>query len=67
MVWYEALKDAVTAAERVRDAELKQRLADVQVECAKLAEDNARLRQDLTDLREQSRTRQEAQHRDNVY
>jgi hypothetical protein len=67
MGWYEAIKDALAAADRLRDAELKQRLADVQMECAKLAEDNARLRQELIDLREQSRTRQEMHYQENVY
>lgn len=67
MGWYEALKDALTAADRLRDAELKQKLADVQVECAKLAEENARLRQELIDLRQHVRTRQEMQYQDDVY
>ena len=67
MGWYEALKDAIAAADRLRDAEMKQRLADVQVECAKLAEENARLRQELIDLRERERIREEMQYADNVY
>lgn len=33
---YEAVKDAIVVADRLRDVELKQRLADVQMECAKL-------------------------------
>ena len=52
MGWYEALKDAVKAADQLRSAELKQKLAEVQVECAKLAEDNALLRQELIEMRE---------------
>jgi len=67
MGWYEALKDVLTVADRLKDAELKHRLADFQIECAKLAEDNAKLRQELIGLREQSQTRQEMRHRDNVY
>ena len=67
MGWYEAIKDAVTAAEKLRSAELKQKMADVQVECAKLAEENAHLRQELIGLREQAQTRQDMQYRDNVY
>jgi hypothetical protein len=67
MGWYEALKDVVTVADRLRDAELKHRLADVQVECAKLAEENARMRQELINLRAQVQTRQEMTFRDNVY
>jgi hypothetical protein len=67
MGWYEAIKDVVTVADRLRDAELKQRLAAVQVECAKLAEDNAAMRQELTELRQQVRTRQEMKWRENVY
>lgn len=67
MGWYEAIKDIATVADRLRDAELKHRLADVQMEGAKLAEENARLRQELLDLREQAKTRQEMHYRDNVY
>jgi len=67
MGWYEAVKDALAVADRLRDAELKHRLADVQMECAKLAEENARLRQELIELREHAQTRQEMQYQDNVY
>lgn len=67
MGWYEALKDIATVADRLRDAELKQLLATVRVEGAKLAEDNARLRQELLDLREQVKIRQEMDYRDNAY
>ena len=67
MGWYEALKDMATVADRLRDAELKQRLAALQVECAKLAEENAKLRQELLDLRVQVQTRQEMQYQDNAY
>lgn len=67
MGWYEAIKDAIIVADRLRDIELKQRLADVQVECAKLAEENAKLRQELLDLREQAKTRQEMYYQNNVY
>lgn len=67
MGWYEAFKDLLAVADRLRDAELKQRLADVQMEGARLAEENARLRQELIELREQLRTRQEMQYQDNVY
>ena len=67
MGWYEAVKDLIKIADRIRDAELKQKLADVQMEGAKLAEENARLRQELIDLRQQVQTRQEMIFRDNVY
>ena len=67
MGWYEALKDAVSVADRLRDAELKQKLANLQVECAKLAEDNARLRQELLETREQANLRQKMVYRDNAY
>ena len=67
MGWYEALKDVLTVADRLRDAELKQRLAAVQVECANLAEDNARMRQELVEMRQQVQTRQEMKWRENVY
>jgi len=67
MGWYEALKDVVTVANRLRDAELQSRLAAVQVECAKLAEENARLLQELLELKQQAQIRQEMHYRDNVY
>jgi hypothetical protein len=67
MGWYEAIKDALTVADRLRDAELKQKLADVQLECVKLAEDNARLRQESLDFREQLKTRQQMEFQRNVY
>lgn len=67
MGWYEAVKDLLSVAERLKDADLKNRLADVQVECAKLAEENARLRTELLDLREQVKTRQEMIFQSNVY
>lgn len=67
MGWYEAFKDLLAVADRLRDAELKHKLADVQMEGARLAEENARLRQELIALQEQVRTRQEMQYRDNVY
>lgn len=67
MGWYEAIKDVVTVADRLRDVELKQKLADVQVECAKLAEENSKIRQELIDLREQVNIRQEMEYQNDVY
>jgi len=67
MGWYEAIKDAATVADKLRDAEMKQKLADVQVECAKLAEDNAQLRQEVIELREKVQTRQKMEFRYDVY
>jgi len=67
MGWYEAVRDALTVADRLRDSELQQRMADVQMECAKLAEENARLRQELIDLREQVQVHEEMHYHDNVY
>ena len=67
MGWYEAVGDALTVADRLRDSELQQRMANVQMECAKLAEENARMRQELIDLRGQVQAREEMHYRDNVY
>lgn len=67
MGWYEALKDTVSFAEHLRNAELDMRLAGVRVECAKLAEENARLRDELTALREQTSLRAAMEFRENVY
>ncbi len=67
MGWYEAVKDAVVAADQLRNAEMKQKLAAVQMECSKLAEDNARLRQELVDIREKQRVREGMEYRENTY
>lgn len=67
MGWYEAIKDALTVADNFKNADLIRRLVDVQMEGAKLAEENGRLRQELADLREQARTRQQMQYENNVY
>src|SRR6266571_3103207 len=67
MGWYEAIKDAVTVADKLRDADLKQKMAAVQVECAKLAEENARLRQENLQLHERIETRENMEYRDDVY
>ena len=67
MGWYEALKDAITAADRLKDAGLKQQLANVQMECAALAEENARLREESLSLKEQIRNKNALSFRDNVH
>jgi hypothetical protein len=67
MGWYEALKDAATVADRLRDAELKHTLANIRIECAKLAEDNAALREENLGLREQLKLQQTMAYRDNAY
>ena len=67
MGWYEAVKDVIVVADRLRDSELKQKLATVQVECAKLAEENAQLRQERNELRDQLNARDEMVFGDNVY
>jgi FtsZ-binding cell division protein ZapB len=67
MGWYEAIKDAISVADRLRDAELKQKLADIQMECAKLAEENARLRQERNELKKQIEAREHLEFRQNVY
>lgn len=67
MSWYDAIKAAGDAAEKLHDAELNQRLALVVMEGAKLAEENAKLRDELTQLREASRLREVLVFRDDVY
>jgi hypothetical protein len=67
MGWYEAIKDLIGVADRLRDADLKGKLADVQMEGAKLAEENSRLRDSLRECREQARVRQDLVYKDNVY
>jgi hypothetical protein len=53
MSWYEAIKDAVAAAAKLRDANLNKLLADVMMEGAKLAEENAKFRDRVRVLEEQ--------------
>ena len=67
MGWYEAVTDAIGVADQLRNVELKQKMVDVQMECLKLAEDNASLRQELIALREQVKLRQVMQFKDNAY
>ena len=67
MSWYQAVKDAVTAANKLQDADLIQRLATVQVECAALAEENARLREERNELRATLTARAEMVFDQNVY
>jgi FtsZ-binding cell division protein ZapB len=67
MGWYEAFKDAVSAADKIRNAELNQKLVALQMECIKLAEDNVHLRQELLDIREKQQTRETMEHRNNAY
>ncbi len=67
MGWYEAIKDVITVADKLKNAELKQKMADVQMECAKLAEDNARMRQELIEFREEATVKQEMLFQGDVY
>ncbi|MCI0650431.1 MAG: hypothetical protein L0Z55_00960 [Planctomycetes bacterium] len=61
------MKDALRVADSIKDADLKLKLAAVQMECAKLSEDNAQLRQELVDLRKQAEVRQEMDYANDVY
>lgn len=67
MGWYEALRDAVSVADQLGDTEMRKKLVAVEMECVKLAEDNAFLRQQLLDLREKEQLRENMEFRDNVY
>ena len=67
MGWYDAVKDALVVGERLRDVELNKKLADVQMECSKLAEDNSKLREEVVDLREQVKQRQVMQFKENTW
>lgn len=59
MGWYDAVKDALVVADQLKNVEMKQKLAAVQIECANLAEENARLRQERNELQEKLRLREE--------
>jgi len=65
--WYDAIKVAGDAIEALRNAELNGLLANVRMEGAKLAEENARLREELLALKEIARLRGTMVFRDNVY
>lgn len=67
MDWYEAIRSAINAASRLQSADLLQRLADVQLEGAKLAQDNARLRDEVAFLKQQARLDESMAFRDNGY
>lgn len=67
MSWYDAVKLANEAAEKLHDAELNRRIALVMTECAKLAEENARIREELLTLRETTRLRAQMVLKENVY
>ena len=67
MGWYEAIKDAISTADKLRDAELKENLANVRMEGAKLAEENARLREELIEIREKLKIRDVMEFRHDVY
>lgn len=66
MGWYDAVKDAYQAAERLKDSELMRQLAGVQVECAKLAEENAQLREERNQLKERLDLREVMDYDENV-
>lgn len=67
MSWYDVVKVAGDAVEAVRSAELNAKFAEVRMEMAKLAEENAGLRDELTRLRETTRLREALEFRDDVY
>ena len=67
MGWYEAIKDALRAADQLKDAELTAKMATVQMECAALAEDNARLREECNELKNLLDTREVMKFDLNVY
>ena len=67
MSWYDAIGKAADAIEALKNAELNQLLATVRMEGAKLAEENARLREELIALREAARLRGTMVFRNDTY
>jgi hypothetical protein len=67
MSWYDAIGKAADAIEALKSAELNQLLANVRMEGAKLAEENARQREELIALREAARLRGTMVFRDDTY
>ncbi len=57
MGWYEAMKDVLGVVNRIKDAELQQKIAKVHLEGAKLAEDFAASQHENISLKEQLRQR----------
>jgi len=65
MGWNEAIKDALQAGKGF--PEMIQKLATVQMEGAKLAQENAELREELLTLKEAAKLRDVMVFHDNVY
>ena len=67
MSWYEAIKDAANAIDKLKNAEATAVMATVRMEGAKLAEENARLRDEVRELREALRIRDAMAWDENAY
>ena len=67
MGWYEAIKDLGSVAEKINHAEILEKLALLRMECAALAEENARLREENLKQAAQINAREDLQFKHNVY
>lgn len=67
MGWYEAFKDAAAVVEKLKDAEAMRAMATVQMEGAKLAQENAQLRDENHGLRQTLRNREAMAFHENAY
>jgi regulator of replication initiation timing len=67
MSWYETFKDVTDILEKVKSAEAQKARADLMLEGAKLIEENANLRLENQQLREQLALKDEMVFKDNLY
>ena len=67
MSWYDAIREAGDAIEKLKNAEANQAMATVRMEGAKLAEENARLREENLELKATAKKRVELRYEHNVW
>lgn len=67
MSWYDAIKDAAKAANRINDAALLEAMANLKLEGSELAEQNAKLRDENRELKEKLSVKEELVFKKNLY
>ena len=67
MSWYDAMKDAARVFGKIKDAEATEALANLKIEGAELAQQNAQLREENRTLIDQLRVRETLEFEDPVY
>jgi regulator of replication initiation timing len=67
MSWYDAIKDVAAVVDRINDADLLKAMANLKIEGAELAEQNAKLRDENRDLKEKLSVKEEFVFEKNLY